>query len=192
MAEGIQSADGKPLDVDPAKADTNREFAAAMAAPAGDDKAPPRKAPREQTQTQDKPRVRKGRPPGSTSKPKETPPAALSREQKLQGIQGIVQLGAGGCLLAERATGSKSFKADAITLASSADAIAQAVIETAEIDERFSRVVDKICTVGPYGALLTVALSVGTQIARNHGANMPGTQDPDELIKLAEQEPVAA
>jgi hypothetical protein len=194
MPEGVLTAEGKPLDLDAAKAATEREFAAAMAAPAGDDKAPPRRAPRPTAPEDEKPRVKRGRPPGSgtkQAKDQRQSPAALSRDEKVRGIAGLVQLGAGGCLVAERATGSTSFRADAITLASSAGDIAEAVVQTAEVDERFARVVDKVCSVGPYGALIQVAFTVGMQIARNHGAQIPGTQDPSDLIQMAEQSEVS-
>lgn len=194
MTEGIRTPEGKPVDVPPAE-EIEHAFARAMAEPAGDDKRPPRR-----TQTapapsgeEDKPRVRRGpgRPPKTTTEAPKPKPTGLSRDIRAQGVQGIVQLAAGGCLLAERGTGNRSFRADAITLASSAEDIGNAVADVCDQDERFARVVDKVCAAGPYSALITVMFSVGSQIARNHGAQVPGTNDPEDLIAMAEM-PVAA
>jgi len=110
----------------------------------------------------------------------------LSHEARKAGVQGVVQLAAGACLLAERGTGQKAFRADAITLASSAEDLGEVLAATADQDERFARVIDRICSAGPYGALIQVAFSVGSQIARNHGAQIPGTAAPEDLIAMAE------
>ena len=42
-----------------------------------------------------------------------------------------------------------------------------------------------MCAAGPYAALISVAVSVGTQCARNHkpSLKLPGTVDPAELLK---------
>jgi hypothetical protein len=196
VAEGIVTPEGKPVNVDPASAeDIEKQFARAMSEP-GDEKSPPRRAERHQEKTEDseKPRVRRspGRPPKAATEPPKTKSPGLSREVRQQGIQGIAQLAAGGCLLAERGTGNRAFRADAITLASSAEEIGSAVADVCDQDERFARVVDKICAAGPYSALITVMFSVGSQLARNHGAQVPGTNDPGELIKMAEAQPAAA
>ena len=193
MTEGIVTPDGKPVPVElNAPEETEKAFARAMSEPAGaDDKAPPKRAERKPAapKSADKPRVTRGpgRPPKSDSAAK----PGLSKELRVQGVAGIVQLAAGGCLLAERGTGQKAYKADAITLASSAADIGSAVADVADQDERFARVIDKVCAAGPYSALISVMFSVGSQIARNHGAAVPGTADPDDLIKAAEM-PVAA
>jgi hypothetical protein len=192
MSEGIQTPEGKPVDLDiEAAAETEKAFARAMTEPAGDEKAPPKRGPGRPPKTSDdgeKPRVRRGpgRPPKAATEAAKPKPAGLSHEVRKQGVMGMVQLSAAGCMLAERATGQKAFRADAITLASSADELGEALAATADQDERFARVIDKICAVGPYSALVGVVFSVGSQIARNHGAQLPGTHAPEDLIAMAE------
>lgn len=191
MPEGIQTPEGKPVAVDPAAADQiERDFARAMSEPAGDDKAPPRRAEKPQEAPREAPRVRRGRKPADTPQKPPGPVLGLSKTARVEGVKGLVQLAAGGCLLAERGVQKPqvklALKADAITLASSADDLAQAVAATCEADEKFARIVDKVCAAGPYGALISAVLSVGTQIARNHGANLPGTHSPEDLVAAME------
>ena len=191
MAEGIVTPDGQPVDVDIAATEKiNQEFARTMSEPAGDDKAPPRRAERaaKAEGSGDAPRVKRGpgRPSKASSEPSKAKITGLSHDARKQGVQGIVQLAAGACLLAERGTGQPAFKADAITLASSAEDLGEAIAATCDSDERMARVVDKLCAAGPYSALITVMFSVGSQIARNHGAAVPGTQAPEDLIAMAE------
>jgi hypothetical protein len=184
--------EGQAVEIDlTAPEKTEQEFARAMSEPSGDDKAPPKRAERKPAapKAQEKPRVSRG--PGRPAGSKSEAPKGLSKEARSQGVAGIVQLAAGGCLLAERGTGQKAFKADAITLASSAGEIGEAIADVCDSDERFARVIDKVCAAGPYSALITVMFSVGSQIARNHGAAVPGTSNPEDLIAMAEQ-PVAA
>lgn len=191
MPEGITTPDGTPVDVDITAAErTEQEFAKAMSEPPGDEKAPPRRSERspKASDSGDAPRVKRG--PGRPRKDAPEPPrakaAGLSHDVRKSGIQGLVQLAAGGCLLAERGTGQKSYRADAITLASSAEDLGEAIAATCDQDERMARVVDRICAAGPYSALIQVAFSVGSQIARNHGAQVPGTANPEDLIAMAE------
>jgi hypothetical protein len=191
MPEGIVTPDGKKIDLDPATADQiEQSFARAMSEPAGDDKAPPKRAERKPEAPREAPRVKRGRPPKEATAAKAAPVTGLSRDARVEGAKGTIQLTAGLCLVAERGVKSPAQKmalrADAITLVSSADDLAQAVAATAEQDEKFARVVDRVCAAGPYGALISAVLAVGTQCARNHGANVPGTRSPEELVALAE------
>jgi hypothetical protein len=192
----LTTPDGKPAEVDPA--DTEREFARAMAADApGDEPAAP---PKRQEPAEQPARPRRGRPPKSEQArvtkgtPATTP--ALTPVQRREGVKGLVQLGAGMCLVASKATGQDAFKADAITLASSAPEWADACVSVAESDPKFARVLDKVCAAGPYSALISVAVSTSMQLVRNHRptAALPGTVAPAELIAQAEAqpEPVAA
>lgn len=152
---------------------------------------PPQDLPkRDKAEAPKRPRGRPRTTSTQKAAPKATPKvsAGLSRDVRVQGVQGIVQLGAAGCVILGKVTPGQeiAFQADAITLASSAEQIAEAVADTCAADERFARVVDKVCTVGPYGALIQVMFSVGMQIARNHGAPVPG-HAPEELIEMATQ-----
>jgi hypothetical protein len=193
MAEGVFTADGKPVDLDAEREDIDREFARAMAEPPGEEKAPPKRGPKaEPGPSEEKPRVdkeppkRRGRPPGS-GKAQAQPAAAASRIDRVQAVQGLIQLAAAGCLMASgRAKNPVPLKADAITLAGNSEGLATAVADAAEQDEKLARLVDKIAVAGPYGALIVVAFGVGSQLARNHGIQMPGTADPADLVKQAE------
>lgn len=191
MAEGITTPDGKPVDVDITAAEkTEQAFARAMSEPPGDEKAPPRRSERTSPAApgSDGPRVKRGpgRPPKTTTEAPKAKITGLTHEARKQGVQGLVQLAAGACLLVERATDQVAFRADAITLATSAEDLGEAIAATCDQDERMARVIDRICAAGPYSALITVAFSVGSQIARNHGAQVPGTNSPEDLIQMAE------
>lgn len=176
----LETADGKPVTV-PDPDEVNRDFARSMSDPApGEQEKPPPKRRQRAPDEGDAPRPRRSRP------PKEQAPqvAALDAGQRASGVKGLVQLGAGLALLMARATGKDAFKADAVMIASSADEIAGACVQTAAADARFAAVLDKVCSAGPYAALISVGVSVGTQVARNHKPALiiPGTVDPAELL----------
>ena len=133
----------------------------------------------------DKPKPRRGRPPKSDqARAVTTALVPVSDAQRGDGVRGLVQLGAGVCLIASRATGSDAFKADAFTLASRADDIAGACVETARGHPGFAAALDRVCAAGPYAALITVAIGVGSQNARNHRPSLalPGTVDPAKIL----------
>lgn len=197
----LVTPDGQP--VDPAAEAVNTEFARAMAADPAEPAAPP-KRPEPPPAEPKRPRGRPRKEDQARVTAKAAPAAALTDKDRADGVRGLVQISAGLCLIASRATAkpdkdgvkvdNQAFKADAITLASSADDLAQACADTARADARFAAVLDRVCAVGPYGALLTAVLGVGTQIARNHrpGMAIPGTTHPADLIAGAEQPAAAA
>jgi hypothetical protein len=191
----LETPDGRPVDVTPVDADAvNAQFAAAMNDDGPDEQAPPKRQP-------------KASDPGAIAapKPKRTPKAeqartttaeaatALDDGQRASGIKGLAQIGAGVTLLLSKATKdrakSDAFKADAITIASSAEEIADACVQTARADPKFAAALDKVCNVGPYAALVSVMVGVGSQIARNHKPDLkiPGTTDPAELLKAQDE-----
>ena len=199
MAEGITTPDGAKVDLD-------REFAAAMAAPEPDEPlapAPPRVE-------QDAPYGRKAdgtprqRPAGPgrgrkspqntnkatpTPSPKpttETPEKASQR--RTEGVQGLMQIGAGLCLAVGKAKKNDAFKADAYVLAANAEPLAEACASVAAENAQFANALDKITQVGPYGALMAIAVPMVTQLIRNHkpSASLPGTKDPKELAAALE------
>jgi len=183
----LETADGEPVTVtapDPAR--TERAFAAAMADDPGDSQAPPRRVPGPAAEPPAG--KRRGRPPKS-EKARTAPAAAavrpLSDEQRAAGVKGITQIGASIALLAGKATGRDAFKADAVTIASASDDAAAAAVQVAHADPKFAAALDKVCQAGPYGALITVMVGVGSQCARNHKPSLkiPGTVDPAELLK---------
>jgi hypothetical protein len=193
MSEGLQTPDGKPVEV------TERDFDRAMAAPVQDEPtapSPPRKpaesreAPKRTRTRHDAPRSAK-----TATAVKETPDQAAKRRK--DGVKGIVQISAGGAAMAYQSTGNKAWLADSVTLTSYAEPLADAVADAAAVSESFAQAVDRIAQVGPYGALVTVTLGLGVQLAANHGvkaAQSLGAQDPAELIASleSESEPEAA
>lgn len=193
----MYTADGKAVDLDAERENIDREFARAMSEPPGEEKAPPKREKKADAgafgeANKEKPRVdeppkRRARPSGS-GKDKAPGTPGVSRSDREKAIQGIVQLAAGGCLMAStRVKEPLPLKADAITLASNSEGLATAIADAAEQDEKLARLVDKIAVAGPYGALIVVAFGVGSQLARNHGFAMPGTADPADIVKQAEQ-----
>lgn len=188
----LKTPDGKPVPVAPADEDAvNRAFVAAMNDDGPDDKAPPKRQSRtESTRGGAKPRTARAR----TTKAEKARTAAsgrpaLSDDQRTQGVAGLVQVAAAIPLMFGKATGSAAFTADAVTIASNADQITSAVVETARQDARFAAALDKVCSVGPYAALIGVAVSVGSQVVRNHKPSLalPGTVDPKQLLDAQAQ-----
>lgn len=182
----LETTAGKPVEVTPPDADAvNAQFQASMNDDGPDEKAPPKREPRKPPEPRaSKPRVTKSEKSRTTSKPAA---AGLSDDQRSQGVQGLAQLGAALAMMAAKTTGSDAFLADAVVIASNADQLADACVQTAQADARFAAVLDKVCSAGPYAALVSVAVGVGTQIARNHRPSLllPGTVDPAVLIESA-------
>jgi hypothetical protein len=184
----LTTVDGKPVDVAPVDPDAvNATFAAAMNDDGPDTQAPPKRQPRGESQGSSAPKPKRTRAPKAEQARTTTTPAggALDDEARSRGVKGIAQITAGITLLLGKATGKDAFKADAVTIASAADDAAAACVETAHADPKFAAALDRVCAVGPYGAMITVAVGVGSQLARNHkpGLAIPGTVDPAELIR---------
>lgn len=182
----LKTPEGKAVDLDAVKADANSAFDAAMAGEAPEVPAPPKvtRTPKDDA----RPRTR--RVPSKDEKPRTTAKTPLlSDEQRAQGVAGLVQVGAGLCLVAKKATGKDAFQADAVTLASNAEQIADACVQTAKNDARFAAALDRVMAVGPYAALVSVMVGVGSQIVRNHrpSLSLPGTVDPAKLIKAQDE-----
>jgi hypothetical protein len=191
--EGLQAPDGTPIDL----AEANKEFAEAMAATPGEvTDAPPKHKPENPVAAPKRPR---GRPrkddrarvsAGSTAPPKADPEADARRGD---GVRGLVQMAAGLCLVADSRTPDKNiaFRADAVTLAASSDALATACVETAKHSASFAAALDKVTQAGPYAALISVTLGLGAQLARNHGVKageMLGAKSPEDVLAALEAE----
>jgi hypothetical protein len=178
MPEGLATPDGTPVDAD----QVQREFARAMASPPEDDVPAPPMRPADDGPAEKPKRTRKPRtvPP----KPTDKPGPAIDKQRR-EGVGGLVQVAAGLCLVADQRTEGVAFAADALTLANSSEQLATACVATAQASPQFARVLDKVTAAGPYAALLTVALSVGGQIARNHGVILGealGAVPPEQLL----------
>lgn len=184
--------EGQAVQLDTEQVD--RDFARAMAASADEPSAPPKRPQTEQPSSPPK----RGRPPKAersrVAAPKQDPAkSAQTDEQRSDGVKGLVQLGAGLCLLMDSRTSESdiSWRADAVTLATSAEAIASAVIETAKHNSSFAAAVDKVTSAGPYAALVSVTLGLGAQIARNHGVRLGealGAKAPEDVLRGLEDE----
>ena len=185
-----------PQDVAAGKAAFER---AQASNPAEDEKrTPPKRQPREIVHDDDKPR--RGRPSKADSARTTTKTPAQSQkpavkaqtdDQRREGVKGIVQIASTVALILDQRTPAEdiSFKADAYTLAANSDALANAVVETAKHNEGFARAVDKITAAGPYAALTAVVLSIGAQLAANHGvqaARAMGAADPRDVVAAFE------
>jgi hypothetical protein len=160
-----------------------------LTAPGDADQAPPPRPAGPPAPPPTAPR-RRGRPPRAEQArvTKATSPA-LDDEARAAGVRGVMQIGAGITLLAGKATGKDAFKADAVAIASAADDTAAACVQIAKTDPKFAAALDKVCSVGPYGALITIAAGLGAQIARNHKPDraIPGTVHPDVLLKAQDE-----
>lgn len=183
----LETTDGKPVDVAPVDPDAvNAAFNAAMNDDGPDEQAPPRRQPKAQEPAQSKPAKRPGRvPKAEQARTTSKASAVLDDGQRASGVKGLVQVAAGGVLLASKAKKSDALRADAVTIASNAEQLADAVVQTAKADAKFAAALDKVLAAGPYAALVSVMVGVGSQIARNHKPELriPGTVDPAELLK---------
>jgi hypothetical protein len=194
--EGLQTPDGEPLAIDTAEVET--EFAKAMTAPADEAAPPPKRQVTENTEPK-----RRGRPPKAerarvtTSKPETAKASPELDAERKDGVKGLVQIGAGLCMVMDSRVPDNniSWRCDAVTLASNADGIADACAETAKHNASFAAALDKITQAGPYAALVGVMMSVGAQLARNHGvkaAEMLGAEPPEKIIAALEDAKAAA
>ena len=186
----LETEGGKPVDVgavDPEE--VNREFAAVMAGDGPDEQAPPKRAPKTAAEA-DTPKPKRGRQPkAEQARTTAKPATVLGDKERAQGVKGWAQITAGIALMFGKATGKDAFKADAVTIASSADEFADAAVQVAHADPKFAAALDKVCAVGPYGALISVGVGVVSQCARNHKPSLkiPGTVDPAELLKAQDE-----
>jgi hypothetical protein len=193
MPEGLQTPAGDKVELD-------HDFAAAMAAPESDEPiatAPPRRdreAPygrkldgspkagpggRPARSKDDKARVT-STPSGAKAESKED-----AHARRVSGVSGLVQAVSIAPLMMYQRTQGKAWQADVITLTSSADPLAQACADTAEVSPSFAKLVDSVSNVGPYTALVSVGLGIGAQLLANHGVAIGralGATNPDELI----------
>lgn len=199
MAEEILTADGKPVAIDTDA--TEREFARVMSAPVTDDeKLAPPKRPVAAAGDAEKPPRKRGRP-AKAEQPRVTSAASKAAQdapgtdaQRAEGVKGFAQIGAGLCLMADARTPETNiaWRADAVTIANAAEPLAAACVEVARSNAAFAAVLDKVTKVGPYGALISVGLGIGAQLARNHGVvagEMFGAVAPEKLLaSLAEND----
>lgn len=112
------------------------------------------------------------------------------------GIKGLLQLVAAPLMLAGLKNPACALDAAAVTL--HADPLADALQETAEQQPQFAAVLDKVLSVGPYGALLAAVLPLAVQITANHQLLPPevagamGALPPEELMAQISSDDAAA
>ena len=190
----LETPDGKPVDVTPVDTDAvNRRFDLAMNDDGLDEQVPPKRTPKPAADPE-APKPKRGRPPkAEQARTVARAGAALDDGQRAQGVKGLAQLGAGVALMFGKATGKDAYTADAVTIASAADQIADACVQTARADARFAAALDRVCSAGPYAALITTGVALVSQIARNHkpGLMIPGTVDPAEMLKAQDETELA-
>jgi hypothetical protein len=154
-----------------------------------DEQAPPRRAPKPAAEVE-APKKRGGRAP-KAEQARTTAKAAVPLDdgQRAQGVKGFAQIGAGIALMLGKVTKKDAYKADAVTIASAADEIADACVQIAHADPKFAAALDRVCAAGPYSALVVVGVGVVSQCARNHRPELkiPGTTDPAELLKAQDE-----
>jgi hypothetical protein len=201
----LETTDGARVDVvPPDESAATAAFTAALNDIGPDDYAPPKRQPRKtgvESTPVSKPRTsRQTKAEKSRTTAAAKPAAKLDDNARRAGVKGLAQIGAGLALMLGKATKKDAFTADAVTIASAADEIADACAETAQADPKFAAALDKVCAAGPYSALITVGISVMSQCARNHKPSLtiPGTIDPAEMLKAQteaeaqQNEPAAA
>lgn len=195
MPPTLETESGKPVDVTPVDAAAvDARFDRAMNDDGPDEQAPPKRTRRAAAADGDA-APRRGRPPKEEkSRTVAKPAVTLDGDARRTGVKGLVQVAAVVPLAAYKATSQDAYLADAKTIALNADEIADACVATADADPRFAAVLDRVCSAGPYAALIAVAFKVGSQIARNHkpALALPGTVDPMELLTQPETAAEAA
>lgn len=139
-----------------------------------------------------KPRSKPGRkptaktaPPPPRRKPSGGPRRTAARPDYRKGLLGLVQVASAPLLIA--AQRSEAAAADVAALGMHAPAVVEAVNDLAAEDPRIAGVLDRLMSVGPYGALLAAVVPLGVQLAVNHravplevGRGM-GAEDPAAL-----------
>jgi hypothetical protein len=195
MPPTLETESGKPVDVTPVDAAAvDARFDRAMNDDGPDEQAPPKRTRRAPAADGEAAPRRARQPKEEKSRTVANPVATLGADARREGVKGLVQVAAVIPLAAYKATSQDAYLADAKTIALNADEIADACVKTADADPRFAAVLDRVCSAGPYAALIAVAFKVGSQIARNHKPTLalPGTVDPMELLTQPETAAEAA
>jgi hypothetical protein len=82
---------------------------------------------------------------------------------RLDGVNGIFQLAAAGCVM-------KGWYPDAAAFAKHGPNVARELVSLGEQQESVGKVIDYLCAAGPYTAIITAILPLALQIAANHNA----------------------
>jgi hypothetical protein len=112
------------------------------------------------------------------------------------GITGLIQVAIAPLALA--GIKSPACALDAAAIACHAEPLADALQQTAEQVPQFAALLDKVLTVGPYGALLAATMPIAVQLLANHGivpaeaAQAMGAMSPEDLMEQMAPEAPAA
>jgi hypothetical protein len=126
-----------------------------------------------------KPGAKKRRPNAPKSSPSRGPAAASSGRKPppgpdyRAGIRGILQMVAAPLAIAGMKRPDLAMDAATITL--HADHVAEGVAEAALEIPQLQAILDRVMTVGPWGAAVAPVLALGAQLMANHGVIPPGT-----------------
>lgn len=159
--------------------DVDAEFARAMSAP------PKEESSKLDLPLKDKTEEKAGPAKKAASKPRTTTKAAASKtaatpasavssaelvSRRAEAGASTMHAAAMGATLAHNLTGVEAFQADAVVLATSADAFGVACAELASVSKGFAKFLDSgTSTVGAYLLFGATVTSIGLQIAANHG-----------------------
>jgi hypothetical protein len=189
MAEGFQTPDGTPVDLDASE----RQFAAAMASEPGEEHDLPKRAD-PKPEDAGKPAKKRGRPPKSVQTAEVVQPATPELTKKrAEEVAGTVNAVGGAFLAGAAMTGMTALKADAYSLQGFAEPIGKAAADVAAVDPAFARYIDKSGSGGKvlaYLGLFGTVAGLGAQLAANHHLVKPGTlgaHDPADVIAAYEQ-----
>lgn len=193
MAEKILGADGRELaELPVTPGDPDRRADAPEPLPERDSDAPyGRKADGTPRQPPG-PKPRRERSAQSRAEPVTAEPVTDSRRAVWQaGLAGYAQMTAGLAVVAYNRSQNDAYLADAAAITLHSPALSGALVAVAEQDPKVARVLDRICAVGPYGALVTAVVGLGAQLAANHGRLADGALGtvPKEQLLAAHEGP---
>lgn len=183
MPEGMVGPGGQAIDIDAAEA----AFAEAMAAPAAGEapeySAPPRRDPEAPygRRVDGTPKAKPGQKGRSVGNEKARvrsgqPVAAAAPKDRTEVLGGLLQL------ISIPLMAVPELRPDAAALAMHGPGVVTALNTAASADPRLGGLIDRLVTVGPYGALVAAVVPLAAQLLRNHTPiNIPGTIDPRQL-----------
>jgi hypothetical protein len=119
-------------------------------------------------------------------------PAGTSRVRKGETDYRPAIIGLGQLVAAAMFQGSRwvpGLELDGLAVTMHMPAIAEAMQQTAVLDDRMAAILDKITSVGPYGLIIAAVTPLALQIAVNHNIMPPsesaGTYAPADLLAAA-------
>lgn len=139
------------------------------------------------------PKKRPGRAPGAPkpilNRPATSPGRSRGKADYRSGINGVFQLIATPLTIIGAQKNNVPLIADGAALSLHGEGIASAVNDLAHEDARVAAVLDRILSVGPYGALIGSVLPLVAQILRNHEIGPVemtqgmGARSPEKLLE---------